>query len=122
MEEFKNLKEIIELCEEELDKNDENVHATLDLEDLKELQNQINKCKELKNENELAKKSLIENSNVADERNDLLVEVQKLRTFKQDVKETVDEYSNNNPKHHIFEIDDCINITQDILLLLDGSN
>ena len=38
MEEFKNLKEIIELCKEELENNDENVHATLDLEDLKELQ------------------------------------------------------------------------------------
>ena len=46
MEEFKNLKEIIELCKEELDKNDENVNATLDFEDLKELQNLINKYKE----------------------------------------------------------------------------
>ena len=46
MEEFKNLKEIIELCNEELDKNDINVNATLDLEDLKELQNLINKYNE----------------------------------------------------------------------------
>ena len=46
MEEFKNLKEIIELCKEEIDKNDENVNATLDFEDLKELQNLINKYKE----------------------------------------------------------------------------
>ena len=36
MKEFKNLKEIIELCNEELD-NNEDVSATLDLEDLKEL-------------------------------------------------------------------------------------
>lgn len=50
MEEFKNLEEIIELCKEELENNDENVHATLDLEDLKELQKLINKYKELEKE------------------------------------------------------------------------
>ena len=49
MEEFKNLKEIIDLCQEELD-NGINVNATLDLEDLKELQNLINKYKELQKE------------------------------------------------------------------------
>ena len=46
MEEFKNLKEIIELCSEELIFKDENVNATLDGEDLRELRNLINKCKE----------------------------------------------------------------------------
>ena len=46
MEEFKNLKEIIELCQEELIFVDENVNATLDGEDLRELRNLINKCKE----------------------------------------------------------------------------
>ena len=46
MEEFKNLKEIIELCKEELENNHENVNATLDLIDLKELENLINKYKE----------------------------------------------------------------------------
>lgn len=45
MEEFKNLKEIIELCREELIFVDENVNATLDGEDLRELRNLINKCK-----------------------------------------------------------------------------
>lgn len=50
MEEFKNLKEIIELCNEELNKDDINVNATLDLEDLKELQNLINKYKEQEKE------------------------------------------------------------------------
>lgn len=50
MEEFKNLKEIIELCKDELENNDENVNATLDLIDLKELQNLINKNKELEKE------------------------------------------------------------------------
>ena len=47
MEEYKNLKEIIELCEEELNNDDKNVAATLDLTDLKELRNVINKIKEL---------------------------------------------------------------------------
>ena len=50
MEEFKNLKEIIELCKDELENNDENVNTTLDLIDLKELQNLINKNKELEKE------------------------------------------------------------------------
>ena len=36
-EEFKNLKEIIELCRLEIDEGNENINATLDYEDLKEL-------------------------------------------------------------------------------------
>lgn len=36
-EDFKNLKEIIELCRLEIDEGNENVNATLDYEDLKEL-------------------------------------------------------------------------------------
>lgn len=47
MEEYKNLEEIIELCEEELNNNDENVTAILDLTDLKELRNLIKTYKEL---------------------------------------------------------------------------
>ena len=47
MEEFKNLKEIIELSEEEINNNDENVSAVLDLIDLKELRNLIARYKEL---------------------------------------------------------------------------
>ncbi len=38
MEEFKNLKEIIELCRVELYRGDRNIHATLGFEELKELQ------------------------------------------------------------------------------------
>lgn len=34
---YKNLKEIVELSKEQIDNNDENVSAVLDLEDLKEL-------------------------------------------------------------------------------------
>ena len=40
-EDIKNLSEIIELCQEELNKNDENVTAILDLQDLKSLKNVI---------------------------------------------------------------------------------
>lgn len=47
MEEFKNLKEIIELSEEEINNNDENVSAVLDLVDLKELRNLVVRNKEL---------------------------------------------------------------------------
>lgn len=50
-EDIRNLKEIIELCEEEINNNDENVTAILDLEDLKSLRNLIKANKELKEEN-----------------------------------------------------------------------
>ena len=46
-EDIKNLKEIINLCNEELDNEDENVTAVLDLVDLKSLRNLINRNKEL---------------------------------------------------------------------------
>lgn len=48
----------------------------------------------------------------------LVEENEELKQFKQDVVETINEYSNSNPENHIFDIDDCINITTDILLLL----
>lgn len=41
--EFKNLEEIISLCTKELYINDRNIHATLGFEELKELQNLLNK-------------------------------------------------------------------------------
>lgn len=46
-EDIKNLNEIIELCEAEINNNDENVTAILDLTDLKSLRNLINRNKEL---------------------------------------------------------------------------
>ena len=46
-EDIKNLSEIIELCREELDNNNENTHATLDLLDLKSLDNLLKRYKEL---------------------------------------------------------------------------
>lgn len=44
-EDLKNLSEIIELCQDELNKNDENTTAILDLQDLKSLKNIINDYK-----------------------------------------------------------------------------
>lgn len=44
-EDLKNLSEIIELCQEELNKNDENITAILDSQDLKSLKNIINDYK-----------------------------------------------------------------------------
>ena len=46
-EDIKNLSEIIELCEEEINNNDENVTAILDLTDLKSLRNLINRNQEI---------------------------------------------------------------------------
>ncbi len=48
-------------------------------EDLRIFVNLINQIEKLQKENELAKQSLIKNSNIADERNNLLVKNQKLR-------------------------------------------
>lgn len=47
-EDIKNIEEIIELCEEEINNNDENVSAILDLTDLKSLRNLIKEYKNLK--------------------------------------------------------------------------
>lgn len=47
-EDIKNLSAIIELCEEEINNNDENVSAILDLTDLKSLRNLIKEYKNLK--------------------------------------------------------------------------
>lgn len=50
-QDIKNLQEIINLCNEELDNEDENVTAVLDLVDLKSLRNLIKAYKELEEEN-----------------------------------------------------------------------
>lgn len=47
-EDIKNLEEIINLCKEELDKNDLNISAVLDFIDLKSLRNLLKKYKEQK--------------------------------------------------------------------------
>lgn len=82
MNEFKDLEEIIELCKEELDANDENVSATLDTTDLKALR-------------------------------DLLIKYEKLKTFKNEVKQIKREYPST-------DIDDCVNLALEIDCLLKG--
>lgn len=57
---IKNLEEIINLINEELDKKDKNVSAILDLEDLLSLRNLIKAYKELKEENEKLKSDNLE--------------------------------------------------------------
>lgn len=52
-EDIKNLQEIINLCNEELDNEDENVTAVLDLVDLKSLSNLIKAYKELEEEKKI---------------------------------------------------------------------
>lgn len=52
-ENIKNLQEIINLCNEELDNEDENVTAVLDLVDLKSLRNLIKAYKELEEERQI---------------------------------------------------------------------
>lgn len=47
MEEYKNLEEIIKLSEKEINNNDKNVSAVLDLEDLKELKSLLKRNEEL---------------------------------------------------------------------------
>lgn len=50
-EDIKNLQEIINLCKEEINNNDKNITATLDLEDLKSLKNVLDSYKQLEEEN-----------------------------------------------------------------------
>ena len=52
MEDIKNLKEIVDLCEKEIKNNDDNTTAILDIADLKSLKNILNELDRLKKENE----------------------------------------------------------------------
>ena len=56
-EDIKNLSEIIELCEAEINNNDENITAILDLEDLKSLINLLTRYKQLEEENKSKQKA-----------------------------------------------------------------
>ena len=44
-EDIRNLTEIIDLCKDEIENNDENISAILDLEDLKSLKNILERNK-----------------------------------------------------------------------------
>lgn len=109
MEEFKNLKEIIELCKEELENNDENTHATLDLVDLKELKNLINKNKELEEQIEEYKLNAKENEHEAQENARLF---RKEQAKKNEYKEIVEFMASfiwkyDCCKHEIIEDGKC---------------
>lgn len=54
-EDIKNLEEIINLCKEEINNNDKNITAILDLEDLKSLENLLTRYKQLEEENKRIK-------------------------------------------------------------------
>lgn len=69
-QDIKNLQEIINLCNEELDNEDENVTAVLDLVDLKSLSNLIKAYKELEEE----KKDLKDKLNSSRKANEKLSE------------------------------------------------
>lgn len=80
-EDIKNLTEIIELCKEEINNNDESIHATLDLIDLKSLKNL------LKGYRELYKKH-----------DDLLVDVYDLFVPKSKIKEKIEKLEQEKDK------------------------
>lgn len=69
-QDIKNLQEIINLCNEELDNEDENVTAVLDLVDLKSLSNLIKSYKKLEEE----KKDLKDKLNSSRKANEKLSE------------------------------------------------
>lgn len=75
-EDIKNLSEIIELCEEEINNNDENVSAILDLTDLKSLRNLI---KEYKNLKEIEESHRKENGELREKVKELEEENKKLK-------------------------------------------
>lgn len=56
-EDINNLEEIINLCKEEVNNNDKNITATLDLEDLKSLKNLLTRYKQLEEENKSKQKA-----------------------------------------------------------------
>lgn len=68
MEEFKYLEGIIDLCVKELYTGDRNIHATLGYEELKELQNLLNKERALERHAEI----LINKNKELEETNDIL--------------------------------------------------
>lgn len=90
MEEFKNLKEIIELCQEELYAGDRNIHATLGFEELKELHCLLNDYGVHKRGNEIL---LAQKRELEKERDGIYADYQELGKEKLQLEEKVDEYT-----------------------------
>ena len=101
---YENLKEIVDLCKEELEKNDENTTAILDIADLRSLNNILSEYKRLKQENEELKgrKQNIEPVLIGNKMyfidkglyEDLLNDIKNNYIPVQKVKEKIEEYKN----------------------------
>ena len=61
-EDINNLKEIVDLCEKEIKNNNYNTTATLDMTDLKSLNNLLNELERLQKENALNFEKTVQNS------------------------------------------------------------
>ena len=97
-EDIKNLQEIINICREEINNNDKNITATLDLEDLKSLENLLTRYKQLEEENKEIKKEFAINT-----------EIHKRDEIIKDLKETINclhetDKENYIPKSKVIEI------------------
>ena len=77
MEDIKNLKEIVDLCEKEIKNNDDNTTAILDIADLKSLKNILNELDRLQKENALAKETIKKHCSDMDKVNNILAKLQK---------------------------------------------
>ena len=91
-EDIKNLEEIINLCKEEINNNDKNATATLDLEDLKSLKNVLDSYKQLEEKNKSKQKAY----------DDCYCEYKHYKQFdsipKSKVKEKIEELDNERRK------------------------
>ena len=88
MEEFKNLKEIIELCRAELYTGDRNIHATLGFEELKELQCLLDNYNVHKRSNEIL---LTQKRELEKERDGIYADYQDLGKEKLKLEEKCEE-------------------------------
>lgn len=124
MKEHKNLEEIIKLCIDDLDKDDNNVTAILDLIDLKELRNLLNRNKKLekilKHKNDLIKQAdkdletdYIPKSKVEEKIEKLDKEEQELQNSISD--EEREEYSDASISWSLCDIETRRRVLQELL-------
>lgn len=108
---YENLKEIVDLCKEELEKNDENTTAILDIADLRSLNNILSEYKRLQNELDKLQKKYETDTHILQDQLDLAnakrVEVEKENLAqkaviyedciqKQKIKDKIEELENAN--------------------------
>lgn len=99
-EDIKNIEEIINLSKEEIENNNENVSAILDLEDLKSLHNLLTRYKQLEEENKNKTQKIIEYEKT-------LKKLQKETIWKSKVKEKIEEIDERIKYLHT-EINKCV--------------